>query len=161
MSEGRIIKKYPNRRLYDTAVSRYVALEDIRRLVMDQVPFQVVDAKTGEDLTRSLLLQIISEQEQHGQPIFSTELLERIIRFYGDALQGFMGSYLERSMDLFMRQQQTFQRQMQALLDTAPLSALTEMAERNLSMWKGMQEELYRAYRGVGSPTPDSDDEGK
>jgi len=102
MAQTRIIKKYPNRRLYDTDISSYITLEDVRQLIVDNEPFEVRDAKTSEDITRSVLLQIIADQEQDGQPILSTELLSQIIRFYGDSLQGFMGSYLERSMQTFL-----------------------------------------------------------
>ena len=94
MAQVRVIKKYPNRRLYDTEISSYITLEEVRQLVIDGEDFEVRDAKSGEDLTRSVLLQIIAEHEQTGQPMFTTQLLSQIIRFYGDSMQGFMGSYL-------------------------------------------------------------------
>ncbi len=93
----RLIKKYPNRRLYDTHTSTHLTLADIRRLVIDEIPFQVVDAKSGEDLTRSILLQIIQEAENDGEPIFSSDMLKGIIRFYGP-FQGMLGNYLEKSI---------------------------------------------------------------
>ena len=93
MSKVRIIKKYPNRRLYDTEISSYITIEDVRQLVVDGEVFEVHDAKSGEDITRSVLLQIIAEHEERGQPMFSTTLLSQIIRFYGDSLQGIIGSY--------------------------------------------------------------------
>ncbi|MFC2971106.1 polyhydroxyalkanoate synthesis repressor PhaR [Azotobacter bryophylli] len=96
-NDVRLIKKYPNRRLYDTRTSSHITLADIRQLVISEEPFQVVDAKTGEDLTRSILLQIIQEAEGDGEPIFSTEMLKGIIRFYGP-FQGMLGSYLEKSI---------------------------------------------------------------
>ena len=102
MSRLRIIKKYPNRRLYDTEISSYVTLEDIRQLVQDGESFEVQDAKTQQDLTRSVLLQIITEREEQGQPLLTTNMLSQLIRFYGDSLQGFMGNYLERSMQVFL-----------------------------------------------------------
>ena len=98
----RLIKKYPNRRLYDTHTSSHLTLADIRQLVVDKVPFQVVDAKSGEDLTRSILLQIILEEESGGMPMFSSNMLSQIIRFYGHAMQGIMGSYLEKNIQAFM-----------------------------------------------------------
>ena len=98
----RVIKKYPNRRLYDTASSSYVALSDIKQLVMDHTPFRVVDVKTGDDLTRSILLQIILEHESEGAPILTEQVLANIIRFYGHSMQGFMGSYLEKNVQTFM-----------------------------------------------------------
>ena len=94
----RVIKKYPNRRLYDTASSAYITLAEVKQLVMDCEPFVVQDAKTGEDLTRSILLQIILEQEANGSPMFTAPVLSHIIRFYGHTMQGFMGGYLEKNM---------------------------------------------------------------
>jgi len=109
--EIRLIKKYPNRRLYDTATSSYITLADVKQLVLDNVVFKVVDAKSDEDLTRSILLQIILEEEGSGAPIFSSEMLCQIIRFYGDALQGMMGNYLEKNIHTFMDIQRRLQEQ--------------------------------------------------
>jgi polyhydroxyalkanoate synthesis repressor PhaR len=142
MAKLRIIKKYPNRRLYDTEISSYITLEDVRQLIVDGEQFEVRDAKSGEDLTRTVLLQIITEHEEHGQPILSTELLSQIIRFYGDSLQGFMGSYLERSMQLFLDQQQQFRSQLNDLLGQTPWTMLNQLTERNMDMWKNFQQGL-------------------
>lgn len=98
----RTIKKYPNRRLYDTQSSTYVTLTEVKKLVMDGTPMVVRDAKTGEDLTRSILLQIILEEESAGVPMFSEAVLSNIIRFYGHAMQTYMGSYLENHVQSFM-----------------------------------------------------------
>jgi len=146
MADERIIKKYANRRLYDTADSRYIALDDIRQLVTDGVPFRVIDARSGDDITRSILLQIIVEQEEKGQPMLSTRLLEQIILYYGDTLQGFVGTYLEKSMDAFIKQQHMLQEQMESMLQLAPSSVFKDMAERNLQLWKSMQDNLMKAY---------------
>ena len=135
----RIIKKYPNRRLYDTEISSYITLEEIRQLVLDGEHFEVRDAKSGEDLTRSVLLQIISEHEEKGQPMLSPQLLSQIIRFYGDSLQGFMGPYLERSLQVFLDQQQQFRNQLNSLMGQTPWSMLNELTERNMDAWKSMQ----------------------
>ena len=159
MTAERIIKKYPNRRLYDTAVSKYVALEDIRRLVVDGVPLRVVDAKTEEDITRSILLQIIVEQEDRGQPILTTELMEKIIRFYGDALQALMSTYLERSVDSFVKQQEALHKHVANLMEQTPVSVLTEVTERNIELWKNMQEALYDGFDGK-QPARPTEDEG-
>ena len=97
----RVIKKYPNRRLYDTTTSNYVALSDIKALVMQDEAFVVRDAKTSEDLTRSILLQIILEEESHGTPLLNERMLANMIRFYGHAMQGAMGSYLEQNLQTF------------------------------------------------------------
>ena len=145
MSEPRIIKKYPNRRLYDTEVSSYVTLEDVRNLVLQEIPFQVRDARTNEDLTRSILLQIIMEQEADGEPMFSEQVLAKIIRSYGDSLQGMMASYLERSLNLFVEQQTRVQDQMKTMMGSDPLSMMREITERNLSIWQEMQEGIVRA----------------
>jgi len=100
--EDRLIKKYPNRRLYDTQTSTYVTLSDIKALVMSNEVFKVIDAKTDEDLTRNILLQIILEEEAGGAPVFSTQMLSQIIRFYGNSMQGLMGNYLEKTMQSFV-----------------------------------------------------------
>ncbi len=160
MAAKRLIKKYPNRRLYDTAESKYVALDDIKRLVLDDVPLNVVDAKSGEDITRSILLQIIVEQEEKGQPILTTELMEKIIRFYGDALQALMATFLERSVDSFIAQQEALNQQVANLMEQTPLSVLTDMAEHNVEMWKSMQESLYKGLGARQSARPRHEDDG-
>ncbi|MBV8666985.1 MAG: polyhydroxyalkanoate synthesis repressor PhaR [Burkholderiaceae bacterium] len=101
-SAERLIKKYPNRRLYDTQTSSYITLTDVKQLVLDNEDFTVVDAKTEEDLTRSILLQIILEEEANGAPMFSSSALSQIIRYYGHAMQGMMGSYLEKNIQAFI-----------------------------------------------------------
>ena len=101
VTQSRLIKKYPNRRLYDTRTSTYITLADVKELVLANEDFQVVEAKTGEDLTRSILLQIILEEEAGGAPMFSSDLLSQMIRFYGNAMQGMMGKYLENNIKAF------------------------------------------------------------
>ncbi|WP_432720728.1 polyhydroxyalkanoate synthesis repressor PhaR [Jeongeupia wiesaeckerbachi] len=109
--EKRVIKKYPNRRLYDTATSSYITLVDVKQLVLDCIDIQVVDAKSGEDITRSVLLQIIMDEEAGGMPLFSYDVLTQIIRFYGNAMQGLMGNYLEKNLQLFAEMQHRLQDQ--------------------------------------------------
>lgn len=101
-SADRLIKKYPNRRLYDTQTSSYITLVDVKQLVLANEEFTVVDAKTEDDLTRSILLQIILEEEANGEPMFSSSSLAQIIRYYGHAMQGMMGSYLEKNIQVFI-----------------------------------------------------------
>lgn len=113
----RLIKKYPNRRLYDTQTSSYITLGDVKQLVLDSEEFLVVDAKTNQDLTRSILLQIILEEESVGAPMFSSTVLAQIIRFYGHAMQGIMGAYLEKNLQAFMEIQAKFQDQSKSLVD--------------------------------------------
>lgn len=148
----RIIKKYPNRRLYDTEISSYITLEEVRQLVLDNETFEVRDAKSGEDLTRSVLLQIISEHEDKGQPMLSPELLSQIIRFYGDSLQGFMGPYLERSLQVFLDQQQQFRTQLNSLMGQTPWAMVNELTERNMDAWKTMQRGLLDAAAQITPP---------
>lgn len=111
----RIIKKYPNRRLYDTDTSSYITLTEVKRLVMENEVFQVLDVKTGEDLTRSILLQIILEEESNGTPMFTAPVLASVIRFYGHAMQGFMGGYLEKNIQSLVDVQAQFTEQAKGL----------------------------------------------
>ena len=148
MAQVRIIKKYPNRRLYDTEISSYITLEEVRQLVLDSEEFEVRDAKSGDDLTRSVLLQIIAEHEQTGQPMFTTQLLSQVIRFYGDSMQGFMGSYLEKSLQVFLDQQTKFRSQLNNILGQTPWSMLNDMTERNVDLWKSVQEGFLATAAG-------------
>ena len=140
MSDVRIIKKYPNRRLYDTEISSYVTLEDVRQLIVEGESFEVRDARSGRDLTRAVLLQILAEHEDIGQPIFSTQLLTTVIRFYGDSLQGIIGNYLERSIQVFSDQQQQLRGHLGNLVVQTPWSLLNQLTERNMEIWKGVQQ---------------------
>ena len=114
-TQARLIKKYPNRRLYDTKTSSYITLADVKQMVLKHEEFQVVDAKTGDDLTRQILLQIILEEESGGLPMFSSDLLAHLIRFYGNAMQGLMGSYLEKNIHAFQEMQKSLQEQSQRM----------------------------------------------
>jgi polyhydroxyalkanoate synthesis repressor PhaR len=141
----RVIKKYPNRRLYDTATSSYVALADIKQLVMAGEPLMVRDAKTGEDLTRSILLQIILEQEAEGAPILTERMLANVIRFYGNAMQGFMGPYLEKNVQAFMDiQTQLADRSKD--LTALPLmpSVMGNYAEQSKNVLMDLQEQMQK-----------------
>jgi len=146
MSEVRVIKKYPNRRLYDTKVSRYITLEEVRQLVLQNIAFRVEDKRSGDDITRSILLQVIAEQEENGNPIFSVELLSFIVRFYGNAMQGSMSRYLELSLRLFEEQQQHFTEQLRDLLGQAqqPVQVLKELAEKQVPVWRAVRKEFLK-----------------
>jgi polyhydroxyalkanoate synthesis repressor PhaR len=158
----RVIKKYPNRRLYDTEISSYITIEDVRQLIVEGEDFEVRDAKSGDDLTRQVLLQIIAEHEQDGEPMLSTQLLSQIIRFYGDSLQGFMGNYLERSMQMFMEQQQQFRQQMGGMLGQTPWTMMNQLTERNMEIWKEFQQNLVGGMgRTAGARTPRDKDNAK
>jgi polyhydroxyalkanoate synthesis repressor PhaR len=123
----RVIKKYPNRRLYDTDTSSYITLAEIKRLVMESEPFVVRDVKTGEDLTRSILLQIILEEEASGSPMFTTPVLANIIRFYGHAMQGMMGGYLEKNIQALMDMQAPM---MQGVAGNNPFQLMQEQMQK-------------------------------
>jgi polyhydroxyalkanoate synthesis repressor PhaR len=130
----RIIKKYPNRRLYDTDTSSYITLAEIKQLVMESEPCMVVDAKTGEDLTRSILLQIILEEEANGSPMFTAPVLSNIIRFYGHAMQGMMGGYLEKNMQALMEMQAPM---VQGVMGTNLLQQMQEQMQKQTEQFLG------------------------
>ncbi len=148
MDTTRLINKYPNRRLYDTGSSRYITLEDVRQLVIEGEDFVVFDKRTGGDITRSILLQIISEQEEGGNPIFRTRVLRHIIRFYGDSMQGAMSSYLELSLEFFNEQQQQFRDRLRSMLDVSnPIAALRELTPLQRPIWKNVRREVLANLR--------------
>jgi polyhydroxyalkanoate synthesis repressor PhaR len=132
----RILRKYTNRRLYDTSRSCYITLEDVRGLVLENVTFQVQDSKTGKDLTRNILLQIISEQEGEDAGMLTNQVLQQLIRFYGDSMSGMMGQYLEQSISVFLSQQDRIRAQMESMMDaTNPLKVMNKFSGSNMSMW--------------------------
>ncbi len=150
MSEARTIKKYPNRRLYDTEESRYITLSDIRRLVLEKVDFVVIDKKTQADITSSILLQVISEQEQSGEPIMSRDFLSQIIRSYGGTMQGMVSSYLEQSMKLFLTQQQQVRDRVKSVVGIDPVGIVADLTTKNYQRWRSVQEEIFRTLTGGG-----------
>jgi polyhydroxyalkanoate synthesis repressor PhaR len=158
MSEERLIKKYANRRLYDASQSRHITIDDIRNLVIAGTRVKVVEDKTNEDITRLVLLQVIADQEQFGRPILSTTLLESMIRFYGNSLQGFFSSYLEKSVETFMRQQDVMQSQLNRGAAGAPSGAppnpIAELTRQNLELWAKMQETLLSSFAPPREPPP-------
>ena len=163
MPEPRLIRKYANRRLYDSTDSRHVTLDDIRRLVASGIRVKVIDDKSGEDLTRPVLLQIIADQEQFGQPVLSIQLLEGIIRFYGNPVQELLSRYLEQTLGSVLRQQQAVQAEMTKALET-PLAPLAELTRQNMEMWARLQASMLSAVTprpsgapGPEAPPPDSD----
>lgn len=124
MSEPRVIKKYPNRRLYDTTISSYITLEDVKRLVVEQVAIKVIDARTQDDITHSTLLQIIIEQEENGPPLFTTPILQQMIRFYGGSMHPMFSQMFEQGMQLFTQEQ----------------------IEKNVSQWQQLQNQWMHTF---------------
>lgn len=150
MNSARVIKKYPNRRLYDTVESRYITLADVRTLVVKKIDFVVIDKKSGEDITRTILLQVITEQEQQGEAVMSPDFLSQVIRSYGKVVPGFAAHYLEQSMKLFMTQQKNLRIQVKRVVGDDPFAAVADVAQKNISRWKTLQEEVLRRFAGAG-----------
>jgi len=167
----RLIKKYPNRRLYDTQTSTYITLSDVKQLVLETEEFKVLDAKTSEDLTRSILLQIILEEESGGLPMFSSPMLSQIIRFYGHALQGMMGTYLEKNIQAFIDIQSKLGEQSKGLYDGGPLNSdmwaqfmnmqapmmqgvMTSYIEQSKNMFVEMQEKMQSQAKNMFTTFP-------
>jgi polyhydroxyalkanoate synthesis repressor PhaR len=167
----RLIKKYPNRRLYDTQTSTYITLADVKQLVLEQAEFQVIDAKSGDDLTRQILLQIILEEEQGGVPMFTPPVLSQIIRSYGNAMQGMMGSYLEKNVQAFIDIQKKLQEQSQAFYSTnkigpemwtqyvnmqAPMiqTMMSNYIEQSKNLFVQMQENMQNQARSMFTTFP-------
>jgi polyhydroxyalkanoate synthesis repressor PhaR len=138
-AEVHLLKKYPNRRLYDTEKSTYVTLDDVRQMILAKESVKVVESKTEKDITRSVLLQIIAEQEIEGhEPLLTNGVLQHLIRFYGQPMQGFLGRYLEQSVVTFLDQQRLYQRRLQQLMERSPLKLMQQLADQNLSFWRSM-----------------------
>ena len=140
----RLIKKYPNRRLYDTQTSTYITLADVKQLVLDHENFQVLDAKSGEDLTRPILLQIILDEEAGGVPMFTSQMLSQVIRFYGNAMQGMMGSYLEKNIQAFIEIQGKLTEQSKAFYETNKIGP--EMWTQFVNMQSPMIQSMMSNY---------------
>lgn len=154
MDGPRIIKKYPNRRLYDTEESRYVTLSDVQHLVRAGTDIKVVDSQTGEDITRSILIQIITDQEAGGEALFTTEMLTRFIRFYDEAIHDAFSGYLDHSLRYFADQQHQFAERMRDAVTGGDVWDVAEMTRRNIRFWQEMQGEFLKA---AGFPVPGDD----
>ena len=141
----RLIKKYPNRRLYDTKTSSYITLADVKQMVVKQEEFQVIDAKSQDDLTRQILLQIILEEESAGVPMFSSDLLSQMIRSYGSAMQGFMGTYLEKNVEAFQQLQKALQEQSQRIYGDNS-RASQDLWAQFMNLQGPAMQSLMRAY---------------
>lgn len=161
MNEPRIIKKYPNRRLYDTAISSYITLEDVRRLVVEQIAIKVVDARTQVDITHSTLLQIIIEQEESGPPLFTIDSLQRMIRSYGGSMQTLLSKMFEQGMEIFVQQQSLFKANPSESTHEVdpnkdPLRTMTELAQQNMSHWQHLQQQWLNTFASYSATTPES-----
>jgi polyhydroxyalkanoate synthesis repressor PhaR len=149
MSEPRVIKKYPNRRLYDTVESRYITLADIRRLVVEYIDFVVIDKKSGTDITHAILLQVIADQEHQAPAMLSRDFLAQVIRSHAENAQGVLSSYLEQSMRLFGAQQERIRQ----VTGPDSLEHVAAFAERNYQRWRLVQDEIFRTLHGAMTGT--------
>ena len=156
MSEVKVINNYPNRCLYDTSRSKYISLVDLKQLVLENEPFEVREAKTNKEITRQVLLQIIAEEENEGNPLFTTEILMKFIRMYGDSVQGAFSNYMEESMDFFENQTRQFWEQFGQSHDTNPMAAWTDMAKRNMEAWQDAQKQIFGGGAFKGNQSKDS-----
>jgi polyhydroxyalkanoate synthesis repressor PhaR len=149
----RVLKKYPNRRLYDTRTSSYITLADVKAMVLTGEPFEVRDAKTGDDITRSILLQIILEEESGGVPMFSTETLAQIIRLYGHTMQGMMGTLLERNMRAFAElQARLLEQSGHSPMLQEWMSGYFDQSRSLMEQWQRNAGALFTAMPGFGPP---------
>lgn len=148
MSDPRIIKKYQNRCLYDTSQSKYISLADLKELVISGESFEVREVKTDKDITRQVLLQIIAEEENEGNPLFTTDVLMRFIRMYGDSVQDAFSSYMEQSLGFFDQQTKQFFDQFGTKVDTTPMNVFAEMTRKNMELWQDAQKKFYQTASG-------------
>ena len=158
MTQERLIKKYANRRLYDASQSRHITLDDIRGLIVKGERIKVVEDKTGHDITRHILLQVIAEQEQFGRPILSTPVLESIIRFYGNSMQGMLASFLEKSVETFLVQQDSLQAQISKMVANTPLATVADLTRQNIDALARMQENMLSALIAKRDKVRDEDE---
>ena len=150
-NQTRVVKKYPNRRLYDTVESRYITLADIRRLVMEKIDFVVIDKKSTEDITRSILLQVIAEQEHAGEPLMSQDFLSQVIRSYGGAMQCLVGSYLEQSLKLLSGQQQQMREHMRGVFGNDAYDSIATLTQQNIERWRSVQDDIFKVMSGAAA----------
>ena len=147
MAETKIIKKYPNRSLYDTSQSKYISLADLKQYVLEDTPFVVQEAKSKKDITRQVLLQIISEEENAGTPIFTTEVLRRFIGIYGNTAAAPYSTYIEQMSSLLDQQTRQFWDQLNARGEFGTVTAWADIAKRNMEIWQETLDKLTRAVK--------------
>lgn len=154
MSKERLIKKYSNRSLYDTAASAPVTLEQIRRMVVDEIPFKVVEQSSGTDITRTILMQIIMEQESDGRPLFTVDMLNNFIRNYGTDTQQQFTDFIAQSMSMFAEQQSAFAEQMNKTLKGTPMETWSEFGNSQMRAWQKIQKSMFGDKKGRRKKRP-------
>ncbi len=155
----RIIKKYPNRRIYDTVESRYITLGDVRSMIVEGVEFQVIDTQSKKDITRSILLQIIIEQESESDPLFSTDNLQNFIRYYAERQHQGFSEFLNQNLSFFEQQQEQFQKNMSGLMGQDPVTIWNDLSKKRMEMWQDMMG-AWLGGAGDGRPDPPVDPQG-
>lgn len=156
MAEERLIRKYADRRLYDVAASKHINKDGVRKLIVAGEQVKVVDDASGEDITRGVLMQLVADQELGGQPVLSNELLTQILRYYGHPMQTMFADYLQKSLGVFRKQQDSMQEQVQQMLSQGPLESLSDIAKQNMESWMAMQ----RAFFGASDKKDKDEDAG-
>lgn len=155
----RIIKKYPNRRIYDTTESKYITLGDVRSMVVQGVEFQVIDTQSKKDITRSILLQIIIEQESESDPLFSTDNLQNFIRYYAERQHQGFSEFLNHNLSFFQQQQEQLQQSMSGLMGQDPVTMWNDLSKKRMEMWQEMMG-AWLGSAGDGRPEPSGDMQG-
>ena len=151
----RIIKKYPNRRVYDTHLSKYIKIDDLRDMIIDGIEFKVIDSKTKEDVTRSVLLQIILEQESENNPLFSSENLMHFIRYYDHNHSAMFSAYLTQSLQFFNQQQDQLNQQFSNLLTKNPVDNFNQFNQKNIDLWQGLQKQFFDSFAATNPSDKD------
>jgi len=154
----RIIKKYANRRLYDTEDSQYVTLKDVKNIIALGAEISIIDDTNGQDLTRALLLQIVSEQELGGTPLLNETLLNQLIRFYGHPMQDMMSGFIANSVKSFISQQEVMQEQVQHFIDTSPFGNFQDLAAKNMKAMTEMQKQFFSSSHKKNNQSNSNDD---
>ncbi len=157
-SDVRLIKKYPNRRLYDTKKSCYITLDAVKELIEQKIPIKVIDSQTKKDITRSILLQIILDQESKNQPLFSTENLENFIRYCGENSRESFSYFMTKNLQFFQNQQEQMQDHFKNVMNFDPLEFWTKSNKRNMDMWQKMQEDLLHPSGRSSDPETNNND---
>lgn len=157
-SDVRLIKKYPNRRLYDTGESCYIKLVEVKQMIEQGIPIKVIESQSGEDITRAILLQIILEQESNKEPLFSTENLEKFIRYYGESSREGFTYFMQKNLQFFEDQQEKIQQQFRDFMDYKAVDFWADSAKSNMDMWRQMQEKFLHSS-GFSPPSDTNEKE--
>jgi len=155
----RIIKKYPNRRVYDTHLSKYIKINDLRDMVIEGIEFKVIDTQSKEDVTRSILLQIILEQESDNNPLFTSENLQHFIRYYGNNHSDIFSTYLTQSLAFFSQQQEQMGNQFTELFKQNPIDSFNQLNQKGVEMWQDLQKQFFDSFQSPSNSQNNKDND--